>query len=229
MAATDAVAAVIAASSAAVGGSPLPSRMSRMRPNVSAAGAATVDSSACGPCRSQQPSSRSIRTRCFGPSTTTAPVRGRCRHRLQLEHRSGGGSLRERNTTVRWTAVTPETARDGSQRSRSVLTRYSMLARVRAETVPQAWSLTRRSVEIERMASHKAHEVSLRPPSGGSTRTRNGIRCRSTVVNGTTTINPAGPLLNWSVEMIRAGRWRPCSCPRTGSKSANQISPRPAN
>jgi hypothetical protein len=114
------------------------------------------------------------------------------------------------------------------QRSSSARTRYATVASVRAETEPHAWSINR-SFETERTASQSAHDVSRSPPSGGSMRTRSGIRARSVVVSGMTITRPAGPLLNWSFEMMSAGRWRPCSWPRTGSKSVSQISPRFGN
>src|SRR5205085_7196851 len=49
---------------------------------------------------------------------------------------------------------------------------------------------------------------------------------RALLVIGTTTIIRDGPRFTRSAETTTAGRWRPCSCPRTGSRSMCQTSPR---
>lgn len=102
---------------------------------------------------------------------------------------------------------------------------------IRSSTSASVASLSRpqcrpmRSFATERMSSHFMKLRDFRPPSGGSTRTWNGTPF-DFVVNGRMTNRSAGPLLKRSADNIKAGRRPACSCPRTGSRSTVQTSPR---
>src|SRR5579884_2478703 len=82
-----------------------------------------------------------------------------------------------------------------------------------------------RTFAIDRMASHIMKLVCRTPPSGEVTSTCQGMP-RARVVTGRTTTRPAGPELKRSADITITGLRPACSCPRVGSKSTNQISPR---
>ena len=111
----------------------------------------------------------------------------------------------------------------GTCRSTKMARASSILRGVDSATLPIRFCSRR--VEIERMSSVLAKLGRVRPPSGGSIWMCVGMR-RWTVVMGTTITSCAGPAFSVSAETMSAGRVRPCSWPRTGSRSTYRALPR---
>ena len=87
---------------------------------------------------------------------------------------------------------------------------------------------TSRSEIMERTSSHLIKLTVATPPSGGTRRTWERMPL-SRLVIGNTISKPAGLRLKRSWEITKQGRVPFCSCPRTGSRSISQTSPRSAS
>ena len=109
------------------------------------------------------------------------------------------------------------------QRSRRMRKRSSTSAITSCDNRPHRE--ISRSLDTDRIASHRITQSFLVPPSPLLTFTCKGMS-RWVEVSGKTTIKSAGPALKKSTERTSTGLRPVCSRPRIERRSASQISPR---